>query len=51
MPATWTSQPAKMRSASSAATTLAGARNAASRLRYRSIVAATCDAAAGICAH
>ena len=42
---------ANWRSAFSAASTLPGARNAASRCRYRWITAATCGAAARICAH
>ena len=42
---------ANWRRAFSAAFTLAGARNAASRCRYRWIVAAACGAAAWICAH
>ena len=50
-PASVIIQRANWRSAFSAASTLAGARNAASRCRYRWIVAATCGAAARICAH
>ena len=42
---------ANWRSAFSAAFTLAGAKNAPSRCRYRWIVAVTCGAAARICAH